>query len=330
MKNKEYLVTISNKKTKIDGYFCGTNFDGTDFKIWFNPLTVLGDLLDTAIVYDEVSEFIVENYSFKKGYQKHPFFKDKDCQREIETYRNWQKTKEYIPVGAPFFYMHGILCSFLVAVGKLDEIFKSERKENISLNELEMIRSFNEELKFTFKLQRRTTASEYVDIFFGTHTTMEIIQNVLNDKNGHIRVAYTCYSLEDILFAVWHYLVLQGYIKFNQCHHCERYFATTTLKQKYCNRKSPYKDCKKQTCDKAVDKMKLKLTRRANGVYSHLLDFYHEEVYNEFKSEYKKLKAKRWNVENLKELERFLDKNVVKERWYKPEYRSDSGAEHLR
>ena len=150
---------------------------GADFVASFNPLTVLGDLLDTVFVYEEVSTWTVKNYTFQNDYHKHPFFQDKDYLREIEVYR--AKTDRRVIAGDRFANMMLEINSFIISVDRLHRIFKSESRENISLGEFETIKAFNE-LAFTFEVQQSAgNEGKYQSVYFGTHVDMGAVHEVM-------------------------------------------------------------------------------------------------------------------------------------------------------
>jgi len=342
MDDKKYLVAISHENNKIQG-----SFSGDGFAVEFNPLTVLGDLLDTVFGYEKVDEeWEIANYFFKDTYQRHPFFQDKEHQREIGTYNHKRKTGENVQYGNPFYSMWVDINSFIAAVMGLRECF--EQGKNIPLNEFELIKALNQ-FKFTFEIQERyenlhyrhggslykeyeekgeldileklgrDTESEfqYVSVYFGTGVTARRFQEYLENEKRLIRFAYTCYSLEESLFAVWHYLIFHDYIKFNKCHHCGGYFATKTLKQDYCNRNSPYAGYEHLECGPAAKDIRQELRREVDRIDSMLRyrddlrttaehrateSFAFLEQCNEYRARIKKCSS----VENLKAFEGFL------------------------
>jgi hypothetical protein len=130
--------------------------------------------------------------------------------------------------------------------------------------------------------------------------------------------------MEDIPFAILHYLILNEY-QFRQCEHCEKYFATKTLKQKYCMRKSPYKGCAHLECGEAVDHLMKKIKKRKKSIMTNLGNYY-PEASDKFWCEFNKYSVidgknvwKSWRI--LETLEQITSKEYVKAKWYKPEYK---------
>lgn len=72
-------------------------------------------------------------------------------------------------------------------------------------------------------------------------------------KDSNHEVVYTCYSIADVIAALFHYYIITEY-KLATCQHCGRVFATQTLKIKNCNRISPYKNHLSQKYDATKDK----------------------------------------------------------------------------
>jgi len=315
-----YYLAITNDNGKLSGHISNKSFD--DDLNCFNPLTVFGDMLNTA----------VENGSFKETYKKHPFFQNKMLRRKIDEYIERRKTDKFLHPSDPFCYDFILLSKFLASCGRIYECLKSQ--DNISLSEFELIKAMNE-FKFTFEIcdgERIENVADmlpdsyekhrYISVDFGLYNTAELWNEYRNETKNPIRFAYTCNSIEEVLFATWHYLVFNDFKKFNQCHHCEKFFAATSLKVKYCNDYSPYEKYTHLSCEQAVRNIKQKLARRKNNIAYHLQIWYSDKTFHEFLDEYDKLDElikERSTVENLKILEHFLDKETVKETWYSDE-----------
>ena len=75
--------------------------------------------------------------------------------------------------------------------------------------------------------------------------------------------------MKDVVYAIMHYLLLQGY-KFRQCNHCEKLFATKTYKEKYCPRNSPITGYTHLQCGIAVDHILKKIRKRKNYTLDYL------------------------------------------------------------
>ena len=350
MDDKKYYLAIVNEGKKdnhIYGYLSGTSFD--DELIRFDPLTVFGELLSTAIDYEKINspEPIIWTNSFRESYHQHPFFQGEDIKRKIELcqYKALYPHKN-IDNSAD---LMNELASLLSIGERLHDCF--EQGNSISMNELELIKSLNQ-FTFTFEVEERHENPYYRDggtfyddwakktggldfikgeghdinsefvyygVYFNAHVTFEIWQGYLEEAENPIRFAYTCYSLEEAFFALWHYLIFNGYTKFNQCHHCGTYFATKSLKHKYCTQNSPYEKYEHLDCEQAVRNIKQKLARRRKVIYTHLNNYYSEDTRRQFERKCDlhedKIKALS-SVENLKAYERSLDKQAVKEKWY--------------
>lgn len=102
------------------------------------------------------------------------------------------------------------------------------------------------------------------------------IQDVLNGNAGQEQLyIYTCQSTTDIAFSIWQYLLSDGY-KFKKCEHCGKYFATKSLKIKYCSRISPYEFKKNgpHSCKIAVDYLKKEVKKRRRSICDYLRNYY--------------------------------------------------------
>ena len=80
---------------------------------------------------------------------------------------------------------------------------------------------------------------------------------------------YICKTFNDVVNAILHYLFEHGY-KFAMCVHCERYFATKALKQRYCRRKTHYTGYEHLDCEQAVRNIHQKLKRQYDRVNDRL------------------------------------------------------------
>ena len=360
MDDKKYYLSIVNEDGELYGHLSDIGFD--DDKNRFNPLTVLSDLLDMVFDYERISseEWAIRNYSFKETYQQHPFFQDGDIRHKIEIYQ--QKIDQVVKFNDEVAGLMVYINSFIVCASRVHKCLL--KRESISLTELELIKALNQ-YQYTFEVEERhknphyrfggslykkyeeegtlyiidrlgydtESEFEYLAVRFGPDVDEELWQGFLDETENPVRFAYTCYSIEDVLFAVWHYLILHNYTKFHQCPHCGCYFATKSLRG-YCNRKSPYKGYGylanaykgygDLNCKLAVDRMKEQLTKRKGKVCEYLQTHYGSSVRHKFEDEYVLLKDAVKNcpsVENIKKLDLFLAIDEVQNTWYKDEYK---------
>lgn len=153
------------------------------------------------------------------------------------------------------------------------------------------------------------------------------LDNIVSDENFFV---YNCYSIVDVPFAILHYLLLNEY-KFRECEHCGKIFATKTLKQKYCTRKSPYPKKQHLECKEAAKNIMTHITQRKNGVYTNL-ERNHSEKAEDFNkiNEFIYRKDKNTGEKNigrsvsaLKYLEYILSETYVNENWY-----TDTNKQH--
>jgi len=286
--------------------------DNKEFK--FNPTIALCDLLDPS-VYDENAGRL------PKGHTKHPFFMGREYQGEDDY--EWA-------------YRFSLM---LYAIDSLKEIIS--RKKLFSFSELELAKMvFN--LKFTntmefkeknimFELglkhnlitgEELEEQKEYDYISIGDqHYNYNFNWDELFEayENNAFISTYTCYSIKDIMFSVLHYLMVHRY-KFRQCEHCGKFFATTTEKNKYCNRKSPYKGYGKFNsfehieCEQAVRNIRQEIRREKNRIDDYIcaMDRNYNTgnsfVFNEQCINYEKQINKHYTVDNLKGYEKLLSK----------------------
>ena len=99
------------------------------------------------------------------------------------------------------------------------------------------------------------------------HTSYE--KAISYDVTAFHNYFYQCYSQADIIFSIFHFLVLCKY-KFKKCEHCGKYFATQTLKQMYCYRNSPYPKYEHLECSDAVKDIKQNLRRMRRKIENNL------------------------------------------------------------
>ena len=340
MENTRYSVIISNETGKPVGYFSGETE-----KEQFDPCTALGDLLNMVTyekgrVYENHSP---HNYTVNEDYWKHPLLKGKEFQRMIA--EDSAKSLE--------------LTYFRFAVNDLAVAFGDGK--NISLTKLEVFKAFYS-LRFTSEIEYHTEnllckGSSFYQKFvedgiehllpemYPGHNFDEAFYFVLLDYNNDfdmsdmrkefsetpLRLTYHCHSLLDVIFSVWHYLIFYGY-KFEKCLHCGNYFATQSLRFKYCTRKSPYKACgvlkrsrkgkgyNHLECRQAKTNIIQQLRRKQEDVYRDW-DVSTEQGERDFKAyqaEYDKLREKvDWcaSVENLSKLDLFLDEEEIRKNW---------------
>jgi hypothetical protein len=314
-----YYLAITNENGTVSGHLSNTSFD--DDLNCFNPLTVFGDMLNVA----------VENDSFKQTYKQHSFFQNKKLCKKVDEYIEKRKTNKSLHPSDPFYKDFLLINKFLVSCSRIYECFKSQY--NISLSEFELIKAMNE-FRFSFEISSGIKIENvadsglnrkyrYIKIDFEHYDIAKHWQEYRDETKDPIRFAYSCNSIEEVLFAVWHYLIFHGYSKFNQCHHCGKIFATTSLKIKYCNDYSPFEKYTHLNCEQAVRNIKQKLVRRKKVVYNNLRNHsFSDDIIWQFQNECSDLNdkvSKCSSVENLKMLEHFLDKRTVREKWYSDE-----------
>lgn len=318
MQNNNFRVIIISRDSKISGTLQELTSGHIVNKKAFDPMTVLGDLLNVA-TYEDISPYPQGNFSFKQDYTKHPFFLDKPF------------------CGNALFQAPLCFRSFFVSLNTLKEIITNNKR--LSMSEFEILKQFLS-LKFTFKIEVReidplyelgyqvnpinnekVVKYHYVSLS-DTHD-FSIKQVFDRISKTAFRFNYFCSSIEDIAFSVLHYLILFEY-QFLKCNHCGNYFAAKTLKHKYCKRRSPYKKYEHLECEQAVRNIKQNCVRRQGHVCDHLRELYGQDVSDNFYTEYatyKKAADECSSVENLLLLEQFLSIERIKQEWYQAENR---------
>lgn len=99
--------------------------------------------------------------------------------------------------------------------------------------------------------------------------TLDVDEALLIGFSNFTDYSCICSSLAETIFAIMYFLALGKY-KFSKCNHCEKVFATTTYKQLYCFRKSPYPNYEHLNCNDAVKNIKQKLRRTRRKIAKNL------------------------------------------------------------
>ncbi len=108
---------------------------------------------------------------------------------------------------------------------------------------------------------------QYNDSFFDDYEYLLPNEQAVTFKNLN--------TITQVLCSALYYYALNGY-KICRCKHCGKWFATKTLKEEFCKRKSPCSDLefdgkkligKEQYCKIAVDTIKKRLQGRKKSIY---------------------------------------------------------------
>jgi hypothetical protein len=311
-----YTVTITNDNEKgaISGQLRETHPGNRQAA--FDPLTVLGDLFG----------ILIPPYNrFRAGYTEHPFFLGREYSHEENTEGISMNVYDDTPSQ-----------TLLEALNALPEIFILNRR--LSMSEFEIIKQAFR-LRFSceigFKHESISHMLGMTEDFSGKAVhefdyrpiseTYDYDINAMFEQNKDrpYQFTYTCHGMEDIIFSVLHYLVMMKY-KFNQCSHCLQYFATTTFKQKYCNRKSLYPGFEKHNCEQAVRNIKQNIARNKKTIYDNLGKYYEPKALHDFLDAYdihRGVVDDYPTVETLRKLEMLVGKGKDRNRWYNKEYR---------
>lgn len=298
----KYQITITNENQTILGKLQKiTNKPIIEEPISFSPLSILGDLCDSRkkIIINGRASYILST--------------------DFDLYEIGDKY-EY-GFGIPMYIFHDYRYAILKRTIEqhITGRVKIEKKHMDILRQMfDLHYSYASSFKQTWSLHnllpQKIPEYTYQRFEFNISNLAEELSTC--DAYEH-RYVYTCYSVRDVIFSIFHYLIIHDY-KFSQCEHCERYYATLNLKQRYCKRTSPISDFSHLECEQAVRNMKQKLSRRKKSVYSNL-ERNHPQKMHEFDIEYNKYKQKvdmRSSVNNLQALETFLAKENISNNWY--------------
>jgi len=322
-KRNIYTVRITNDNENgiITGLLQEVQSVYTDNRqVEFNPLTALCDL--QGMISSTINRFM-------DGYDKHPFFLGRKYSLE---YSRERKEGDFLDMmvfeddDTPSSTLRRSLeiLENIISVN----YFELSPMIKFSLSEFEIIKQ-SLKLKFSceFGFKEKMLFLDrfyYPPITYSYETNLKTIFE--ENKEVPYRFFYTCYSMEDIIFSVFHYLILMNY-KFNLCKHCSKYFATTTLKRKFCNRKSPYPKYEHLECEQAVRNIKQLLARRRKVIYDKLSIYYAYAVLEEFLFFCDRKKDDvdcAPNIYNLNDYEKFLSKDNIKAKFMKSEYLSEN------
>jgi len=320
MAESKYRIIITNENGVIAGRFERFVSEASCFNIDFDPATILCDLPET-VDYERHSDNESENYFLNANYSEHPFF-------AIGLPEDILYSRSQSQLHFSWFY------DFIVELKEL-----CEQSRNISLSQFEVFKQYFD-VRFTYKIEFQEVNPFYNEyemdamngglypecefIYRGLEENRDFTMTEMLDFHGGtpFRHNYSCHSLADIICAVWHYLILHEY-KFRKCNHCGKYFATRTLKKQYCDRKSPYPAFEQHNCEQAVRNIKQKLARRKKSAYTYLSNYYSGgvDLFLDKCAVLKDAVDRCSSAENLRALEAFLNKESVREEWYKVEYK---------
>ena len=360
MNERKMSVYINNDKGNIYGEIVLE-----DYYAIFDPMAVLYDLL--YVVDKDTQKFY--GIKFNDNYMSHPFLGEREIAHEIKKYCAGIKTK----------YKYGKnmnleINAFLIAINEIRE--SVENKVYYTIGEFEIMKTFSK-MKFSLEIESRYDNPYYEDggawykeyeeegilhlidetrfdvksrydyrsTYFGVRFDMHsVIKGMEKDatkaEEEPLRYNYSCYELNELVYCVWHYLILHEY-KSKKCEHCGKYFAVKSFKQKYCSRKSSFpdkiylnekviyqKNAKRKrnfnySCAGVVKDVKDKLAQRKKTIYNHLVGYYDWQTATNFSNEYLKrinhVIDKGANIDNLKEFVEYLSPDNTRLMWYKEE-----------
>ncbi|MBQ6143364.1 MAG: hypothetical protein IJI84_02590 [Clostridia bacterium] len=116
----------------------------------------------------------------------------------------------------------------------------------------------------------------------------DLVENIEDDllkyENSKKTRSYKCENDMEFYIALANEVVLHN-LKPNFCVHCGGLFFTSTLKQKYCHRKSKVKNYTHLDCNKAVRDIKQQLRRKKKQIYNRLYNYWEQNDIDKFLNE---------------------------------------------
>lgn len=185
--------------------------------------------------------------------------------------------------------------------------------ETFNIKDIEKLRiyfdiklNYSISYKENTKMFRKNEVKDYVPLQYGFCS----IDNFLDRKNKRKenKYIYQCNNLTEVVFAVLHYLIYNGYYYIRECNHCNKLYFYNHRKVKYCSRKSPYENFSHLDCEQAVRNIKQKFTRKYNSIVE-TLDIYYPDDKDLFMNDYNSLKRivdKKATIDSLKNIDTFL------------------------
>lgn len=164
-------------------------------------------------------------------------------------------------------------------------------------------------------------SSRYIEFEEKSNNEIEIKKSLSSLYNENILVEYESGNIFFIPFVIIENIILHSY-KIKKCEHCGKYFATKTLKQKYCTFNSTYEEFTHLKCKQAVKDISQKLTRNKKNIYTYICNNeIDDNKINDFLDsckEYRKKINQKKSTENFKEYDNFLEEHrKYKTRGYK-------------
>lgn len=138
------------------------------------------------------------------------------------------------------------------------------------------------------------------------------LNGFLTNNHADSSACYTCTKISDVIAAILHYYMVNDF-KLIKCEHCNRYFAASTRKAKYCPRLSPYIDAFSQKpvkarrkCEQTVRNAMQQLSRKRYRFEPEPTD----KEYGEFAQaceEYVNLLNQKHSIANLTAYNEYLE-----------------------
>ncbi len=300
MDKKIYRLTIEDDKNDIgyvaefdvsDGIYTPGRIDA--FKI----SNVLGDFLYCVKAYVYSSENKSE-LAFEQIPDFHPFY-------------NWQLQDGKIDTVE--------LYSTMLYLEKILDFYKKNNNKD-SYKYFDDVKNLMN-ARFTFnRFKSGETKSDGTDILF--YMGLDEVFSCGNLFEEGMGYRYECENLNEMLLAILHFYIINGY-KITNCEHCNKIFATKTLKNKYCERidQFPFKKKQNKTCEESVRYMfnkylrdkRLSLKKSMESSIKEKSDSKLNEFLNEC-DKYMDIIKSEHSIKNILSYNSYLDSMLIRKR----------------
>lgn len=282
-----YTVTINkNSKNEVTGKI---EIVGTKKTMEFNPLNILSNLSCSEEKTPLPEDIKAADYEYEYGFGKK--FGVFNAGQYIQTIMYIKYLFKHIEAQKP--------------------------KNKLTLNHIELMKSY---LGIYFKFYPQELLSNELKPVYDlmpaepTYPPASSLPPAIDfDFKGCQDFFYICYFASDILYSILHFLAFNEY-RINKCPHCEKYFATHTLKQKYCTGYSPCLGHLR--CEQAVRNITQTFTRNHDKIYHNLYSNSTLENLNDFEKEYYKILPMFKENPTLENIDLCLEA-LNKDRWSK-------------
>ncbi len=290
---------ISKKKPKIDGnnivfedrgvYRYDIEFIGESGTIALYKLNESSDFINDFVLCSETIDFKLTSYFNKLidvvsdyYFETERNTGDGRAENELRSFNSLF----FGDIPEPTLFMRNLQCEFPNMICFLNDfgalsLYDFERLlalNRFTVNYNKKPRIDYEKYEPAWATESYTTPLEYACLCY------EDSKNFLQSNSDifvHV-TTYECSSICEILLAFLHYFKMNRY-SMDYCVHCGKVLFTQSLKEKYCERKSPYvqqywdnqsKDFSHLPCKEGVKNIKQKLARKRARIQSSIAQKY--------------------------------------------------------